>query len=313
MNVSTWIYAQVLVISIIVGTAGLTFAEEVDLSKIDRSIRREPVWKSSEPRYCLFVVLKGDAWDNSRPGKPATRMIVAREDRRVWFVQDGEDLYMDINENGDLSDPGEKLPRLELSDEERRKVKNESDWKIPAIEGTNGEPLITNIQIKAKASKGIASADHVVVFSAPGRRDVCVSPTFSDKPADAPIVHVTGPKRLSVSVRRSYLPPHRNVSNDFHVDGHMYLEPLGPGSPFLLEAAGFHCRIEFPMSDGSIKVSEMHLRNYITGPYQTANARLPEGVDNEGKVRITLSTRTVNIPAVIERLPTELRAVRREK
>lgn len=311
-----WFQARMVIVTAIAWSSALAVAEEVDLSKVDRSIRKEPVWASAEPQYCLFVILKGDAWDYVIPGEPQYGMFVVSAERRVWFVVDGDDLYMDINENGDLTDPGEKLPRLELSDEERREAKNYSRWRIPDIKGTDGEPMITNIQINLNTGNGAAFGAKVVYFTAPGRRNARTDLTFADRPTDAPILHVTGPYRLSLAVRRSHLPAHRAVSNDFHVDGHVYVDGLGRGTRFFLGSSNLDCRIEFPLADGRTEVKEVRLQSYITGPYQTAIARLPEGVDDDGTVKITLSTHTARRPAVdpvvVEKLPTELRAVRRE-
>src|SRR5438067_10518704 len=63
-----------------------------DLSKIDRTIRKEPAYRG-KPRYCLLVF-----------GPEAAT--------RVWLVQDGDVLYVDRNGNGDLTEPGEKVAAL---------------------------------------------------------------------------------------------------------------------------------------------------------------------------------------------------------
>ena len=60
-----------------------------DLSKIDRTIGKEPVYKS-KPMYCLLVF-----------GPEANT--------RVWLVLDGETLYVDRNGNGNLTEDGERL------------------------------------------------------------------------------------------------------------------------------------------------------------------------------------------------------------
>ncbi len=60
-----------------------------DLSKIDRRIRKEPVYHT-KPQYFLLVF-----------GQEA--------ERRVWVVIDGEDLYADANSNGDLTEPEKKF------------------------------------------------------------------------------------------------------------------------------------------------------------------------------------------------------------
>jgi hypothetical protein len=243
-------------------------------------------------------------------------MSVIRAERRIWFIVDGDDLYMDINENGDLTDPAEKLHRLELSHETRREVNNYSQWRIPDIRGQNDEPIITDIQIK-KTENSAPPGTMVVWFSAPGRRHVKLNPLFSHKPADAPVLHVTGPYQLRLTVRRSHLSADQSFKNDFHVDGHLYVDGLGRGTRFVLESSNLDCRIEFPRIDGTTEVKEMRLQSYNTGPYQTATASLPKEVDDGRMVRITLSThrprRPGVAPAVIERRPADLRAERIQK
>ena len=64
-------------------------APAADLSKIDRSISKEPAY-AGKPRYCLLAF-----------GHEARH--------RVWLVQDGATLYVDRDGNGDLTQPGEKV------------------------------------------------------------------------------------------------------------------------------------------------------------------------------------------------------------
>jgi hypothetical protein len=71
--------------------AGLlaTPSAAADLSALDRTIKKEPVY-AGKPRYGLLA-FGPDARD------------------RVWLVQDGDTLYVDRNGNGDLTEPGEKV------------------------------------------------------------------------------------------------------------------------------------------------------------------------------------------------------------
>src|SRR5262249_42662750 len=62
----------------------------VDLSRIDRSLRKEPAYQSKVPQYALLVF------------GPQAKV-------RVWVVLDGDVLYLDRNGNGDLTDPGERI------------------------------------------------------------------------------------------------------------------------------------------------------------------------------------------------------------
>src|SRR5437867_2705101 len=76
----------------------LAFADQVragDLATMDRSLRKEPTYKSKQPQYCLLVF-----------GPEAKT--------RVWLVLDGDALYLDRNGNGDLTDPGERIAGQEL-------------------------------------------------------------------------------------------------------------------------------------------------------------------------------------------------------
>src|SRR5262245_53818136 len=64
-------------------------AAATDLTKIDRTIAKEPAYQT-KPKYCLLVF------------GPEART-------RVWLVQDGNTLYIDRNGNGDLTESGEKV------------------------------------------------------------------------------------------------------------------------------------------------------------------------------------------------------------
>ncbi len=66
-------------------------ASAADLSKIERTIHKEPTYES-KPKYCLLVF-----------GPEAKT--------RVWLVQDGLALFVDRNANGDLTEPGEKVEK----------------------------------------------------------------------------------------------------------------------------------------------------------------------------------------------------------
>jgi hypothetical protein len=60
-----------------------------DLSKADRTIKKEPTYKT-KPKYCLLVF-----------GPEAKT--------RVWVVIDGDAAYVDRNGNGDLTEPGKRV------------------------------------------------------------------------------------------------------------------------------------------------------------------------------------------------------------
>src|SRR5262245_44214074 len=64
-------------------------ASAADLSKVDRTIAKEPKY-AGKPSYCLLV-------------------FGAEAKHRVWLVQDGHTLYVDRNGNGDLTEAGDKV------------------------------------------------------------------------------------------------------------------------------------------------------------------------------------------------------------
>jgi hypothetical protein len=72
---------------LLLAACGSAFA--ADLSKIDRTIAKEPKY-AGKPKYCLLV-------------------FGAQAKHRVWLVQDGNTLHVDRNGNGDLTEAGEKV------------------------------------------------------------------------------------------------------------------------------------------------------------------------------------------------------------
>jgi hypothetical protein len=76
-----------LVLTVMLGSWSLGAA--ADLTKLERSIRKEPAYKD-RPKYCLLAF---------GPEAKAT----------VWLVRDGDWLYVDSNGNGDLTEPAKRF------------------------------------------------------------------------------------------------------------------------------------------------------------------------------------------------------------
>ncbi len=76
-----------LLLTVIWLSASLAFAEA---PKFDRTIGKEPAYRSKAPKYGLLVF--------GPEGKD-----------RVWLVLDGDTLYVDRNGSGDLTEPGKKV------------------------------------------------------------------------------------------------------------------------------------------------------------------------------------------------------------
>src|SRR5262245_16612174 len=66
-------------------------APAADLTAIDRTVAKEPAYRTKAPQYCLLA-FGPDAHD------------------RVWLALDGDTLHVDRNGNGDLTDDGEAVP-----------------------------------------------------------------------------------------------------------------------------------------------------------------------------------------------------------
>ena len=66
----------------------------VDYDKIDRSIAKEPVYRTGKPEYALLLF------------GPKAR-------RRMWLVVDGDAIYLDRNDDGDLTQADERFEKSE--------------------------------------------------------------------------------------------------------------------------------------------------------------------------------------------------------
>jgi hypothetical protein len=174
-----------------------------DLTKVDRTIRKEPAYESKAPKYCLLVF-----------GPEAKH--------RVWLVQDGDTLYIDRNGNGDLTNTGEKVARskdagakegpcvFEVGDLPEGKLLHK-DFRIEVsklkLKG-DGEELLQ--QHLAKHPQAPAYAVMLAVEMpgwqsiGEGKRLYQIAISFdhlgvlawSDRPATAPVLHFRGPWHL---------------------------------------------------------------------------------------------------------------------
>jgi hypothetical protein len=148
------------------GAPGTAFA--TDLTKIDRTLAKEPAYKG-KPKYCLLVF-----------GPEAKT--------RAWLVRDGDLIYLDRNGNGDLTEPGEKVA-----------------WKgdgktmdLGSIHGTDGKPRYKVSLRKFSTSVRLTVSDEAKQRYLVGDPDSHPL-VFADRPADAPVVHVGGPLTIDLS------------------------------------------------------------------------------------------------------------------
>jgi hypothetical protein len=135
-------------------------ARAADLTRTDRTIAKEPAYKS-EPRYCLLV-------------------FGPKAKTQVWLVQDGDFLYVDRNGSGDLTQRGK---RVALS------------GALGDITEPGHGPRHTALKVSPCKDSGV-----VVAMTAEGKypqRSGRV--TFAARSEEAPILHFNGPVSVRFS------------------------------------------------------------------------------------------------------------------
>jgi hypothetical protein len=165
MRISRTVHLSLLLTSFVYPAAA------ADLTNIDRTIAKEPAYKS-KPKYCLLVF-----------GSEAKT--------RVWLIRDGDVLYVDRNGNGDLMEKGERF--------EGAKYPGGIKWTIGDIVEADGRTRHTDLRVRMKLVSGsywqgsfgfhLRTADgiHQEVGNEFGPL------RFSDRAQDAPVVHFAGP------------------------------------------------------------------------------------------------------------------------
>jgi hypothetical protein len=174
-------------ITAVLTIGGLPLAA-ADLSKIDRTIGKEPAYKS-KPKYCLVVV-------------------GPRGKTRVWLVLDHNVLFIDRKCNGDLTVPDDRLKKEFVGSDRfpwatiNPPNGGESfDLRVGAKAGEDGQQ--TNVRIEFLAASGKCRSqrtDGVLVFA--------------DRPQDAPIVHFAGDFTLTILDWHKPLEPRQLVRDD---------------------------------------------------------------------------------------------------
>ena len=138
-----------------------------DLTKIGRTIAKEPAYKS-KPKYCLLVF-----------GPEAKT--------RIWLVLDSDVLYVDRNGNGDLTEKGES------------QAKDKSGvWSIGDVIEVDGKTKHTNLRVRDSRGSFFIHMRTSNGLEAEVGNEVG-NLQFSERTQDAPIVHLAGP--LTVLLR----------------------------------------------------------------------------------------------------------------
>ena len=163
-------------------------AAAADLSQVERSIRKEPAYKSKSPRYCLAV-------------------FGPKADYRVWLVLDGDTLYVDRNGNGDLTERGESTGPKETNTDPC----SFKDVKFLRPDGKTEETLEFALYgwFDYKAGKESDRFGPAVFFTWEGKHygswgDETGNCVWGTKPKDAPVLHIGGPLQMGFETDAEY-------------------------------------------------------------------------------------------------------------
>jgi hypothetical protein len=150
-----FVWAGLLVLGV-----GLT-GNAADLTAIQRTIAKEPAAYKGKPRYALLVF-----------GKEAKT--------RVWLVRDDDSLYIDLNGNGDLTEPGERV---------FLQGNGFNVNKIVERDGTVHHNLRIELHSDGTFEMTIGRGERQQYVGI-GLMD---RPSWADKAENAPIIHFNGP------------------------------------------------------------------------------------------------------------------------
>jgi len=149
-------------------------ATAAELSKIDRTIAKEPKYQS-KPKYCLLMF-----------GPDAKT--------KVWLVLDGDVLYVDRNGNGDLTGEEKKVRRGKA----RGQVPG--NFACGDVVQADGKTTGTVLTVSGSPEEG----EMWVAINLDGKHEQIASVDangylqFADSPILAPIVHFDGPLTMDL-------------------------------------------------------------------------------------------------------------------
>src|SRR5262249_34625811 len=219
---------------LVVGNTAVT-AWGADLTRTDRTIAKEPAYKS-KPKYCLLVF-----------GPEAKT--------RVWLVLDGDRLYVDRNGNGDLTDDGECLVAVQktLSTAGKARV-----WQVGDVAASGGKVVYKGLTVLDSSevldsklgSRGLGITVNVPIGStrafqsagsavhrAAGYNDKKPSAPklrFADRPQDAPVIHFGGPLRILLRHPERFTAG-INAGQTYELEARVRTPRLGKDTPAVID------------------------------------------------------------------------------
>ena len=139
----------------------------VDLTKIDRTIAKEPKY-ANVPRYALLA-------------------FGTRADLKVWLVVDGDKLYVDRDGDGDLTDPDEAISNS---------GQYSPTFVVDSLKSRSGAEYsnlrVTKYQSDFNLTVNVVGKGVQTLRPNAGRR-----PDFAATAKEAPIVHLDGPLTIA--------------------------------------------------------------------------------------------------------------------
>jgi hypothetical protein len=147
-------------------------------------INKEPAYRSKAPTYFLLV-------------------LGAEAKTKVWLVLDGDDLYIDRNANGNLTEDGEKVAckgKMEVADGVVHV------YQAGDVTDADGKTKYTQITVLAQRDAEGRSSLYAVSVKIDDRYREAYTPltlTLGARPDAAPVLHFGGP--LTVVLRSTFL------------------------------------------------------------------------------------------------------------
>jgi RNA polymerase sigma factor (sigma-70 family) len=149
----------------------------LDLTKIDRTICKEPAYRT-KPRYGLLV-------------------LGPKAETRIWLVIDDQTLYVDHNGNGDLTEQGEQVAVTKV--DENQYVEFHAG-QIVEVDGKTKHSNLIVCQYYARQydhfvnTVSVMDVKGTVGQGVSGENDC----SFGATPKDAPIIHINGPLTMKL-------------------------------------------------------------------------------------------------------------------
>jgi hypothetical protein len=169
--------AALLALSLMVRARAEDAGQRVELSKLDRSISKEPAYHSKTPEYCLLV-------------------FGPRAETCVWVVNDHEKLYIDRNGNGDLTESGEAVAKSDYGE----------TFSCGDITSRDGKTTYRSLSV-ARLGDGyrlrVGTPSYSVQMVGLGATE---RPQFASSAQQAPIIHFDGPLSLTQFSTKRVIP-----------------------------------------------------------------------------------------------------------